>query len=561
MRRTVIRRSGWVVASATLLFSSAGGCAQDSRAATAAAASPWKDRVFTLFANLPGDSSLDPREGSLAVAPDYTVYWYGDDVFALRPGTLRPRGLLPSTLPGEDVESFGVAADGVPIISSFDQLRRLAPDGTLSWIAGTGERGLRGDGGPATAAQLCGPASIVARPDGGIVFADAGGAVVRAIDPQGLISTLLTADRATPVECVAPPPASGVRALQAASGARALRTGAWNGEPETEWIRPLAARADGHIVARIERSSGPDDLDADVVKIDRDGRRLTLAKDFFARAVTADDTMLAVDGGTLRRRAPGTKGLVVMKSDPSRYFGALFDHDGVRARRYGFSLMVDANFTPDGGIIVALWGDEREGARLLYLPPARPGRTAVALFPSRGRASARAYRARVLVTTPASVTVTVSRGSRRLATSTPSLTPGWHTLVARGRLPAATATVRVNVTGPGGQRAADSLRVVTGGRLPVRLARSALRRYLCQFAGCDPKRAARVDVCRRYGKSRIDCRLIAPVCSAATARLTRSGVIRGRLYARCPSGASPLSRRPRYERAVRWEAIGPPQRH
>jgi hypothetical protein len=44
--------------------------------------------------------------------------------------------------------------------------------------------------------------------------------------------------------------------------------------------------------------------------------------------------------------------------------------------------------------------------------------------------------------------------------------------------------VRVDVTGPGGQRATDTLRVVTGGRLPLRLPRIALRRYLCQFASC-----------------------------------------------------------------------------
>ncbi|HET9011167.1 MAG TPA: hypothetical protein VFN38_05095 [Gemmatimonadaceae bacterium] len=540
MRPTAIRCMGWLVASAVLLLAGVGGCAKDSRAATAAAAAPWKDRVFTLFANLPRDASLDPWEGSLAVAPDHTVYWEGYDLFALRPGELQPRRPLPSTLPVDDVGSYGVAADGALIVSTYDRLWRLVPDGMPSWIAGTGEQGLQGDGGPATAAQLCAPSSIVARPDGGIVFAEAGGAMVRAIDPQGSISTLLTAEpRTTPVEC--------------------------GEEPRAEWIKPLAARANGHIVARVERPPAEPDpegfLPADVVKFDRDGRRRTVAKDFFARAVADDDTMLAIDGVGLRRRAPGTKGHLLMKGDPSWYFGAFFDHDGVPAQRYGFSLMVDAIFAPDGGIIASLWADDREGARLLYLPPAKPGRTALALFPNRGRASARAYRARLLLTTPATATVTVSRGSRRLATRTASLTRGWHTLVARGHLPAAAATARVDVTGPGGQRAADSLRVVTGGRLPSRLARSALRRYLCQPAICTER--TRLDACRRYGKSRVDCRVKTPEwCSAATARLTRSGIIHGRIYARCPSGgASPLSAQPRYERSERWEPIGPAQQH
>lgn len=70
------------------------------------------------------------------------------------------------------------------------RISRLAPDGTLSVIAGTGTKGYSGDGGPATAATLNLPHELRFGPDGALYIADTGNNVVRRIDLQtGLITT------------------------------------------------------------------------------------------------------------------------------------------------------------------------------------------------------------------------------------------------------------------------------------------------------------------------------------------------------------------------------------
>lgn len=62
---------------------------------------------------------------------------------------------------------------------------------TFHRVAGTGEQGYTGDGGPAVAAKLGGPKGIALGADGTIYIADTENHVVRAIDPaKGTISTV-----------------------------------------------------------------------------------------------------------------------------------------------------------------------------------------------------------------------------------------------------------------------------------------------------------------------------------------------------------------------------------
>jgi DNA-binding beta-propeller fold protein YncE len=60
----------------------------------------------------------------------------------------------------------------------------------ITTIAGTGERGFDGDGGPATAAKLNEPYGVVVGADGRIFFADRLNRGVRMISPDGTIATL-----------------------------------------------------------------------------------------------------------------------------------------------------------------------------------------------------------------------------------------------------------------------------------------------------------------------------------------------------------------------------------
>lgn len=69
-------------------------------------------------------------------------------------------------------------------------IRRLNRDGTLVTVAGTGERGYSGDGGPAAAAELDTPYDIQFAPNGDLYVADTGNNVIRRIDTAGVISTV-----------------------------------------------------------------------------------------------------------------------------------------------------------------------------------------------------------------------------------------------------------------------------------------------------------------------------------------------------------------------------------
>jgi DNA-binding beta-propeller fold protein YncE len=70
-------------------------------------------------------------------------------------------------------------------------IRRVdARTGTITTIAGTGERGFSGDGGPATHALLNQPYGVVMDRGGKIYFADRLNGRVRRVDASGIVSTL-----------------------------------------------------------------------------------------------------------------------------------------------------------------------------------------------------------------------------------------------------------------------------------------------------------------------------------------------------------------------------------
>jgi serine/threonine-protein kinase len=91
-----------------------------------------------------------------------------------------------------DPYGLAVAADGAVLIADTgnDRVRRLAPDGIITTVAGNGVDGNGGDGGPATAAELDTARGIAAAPDGSLLIADSSGDRVRRVAPDGIISTI-----------------------------------------------------------------------------------------------------------------------------------------------------------------------------------------------------------------------------------------------------------------------------------------------------------------------------------------------------------------------------------
>ncbi len=66
-------------------------------------------------------------------------------------------------------------------------IRRVTPEGIISTVAGDGTLGARGDGGPATAAQLDQPNGIAIADDGSIYIADRANFCTRRVGPNGII--------------------------------------------------------------------------------------------------------------------------------------------------------------------------------------------------------------------------------------------------------------------------------------------------------------------------------------------------------------------------------------
>ena len=87
-----------------------------------------------------------------------------------------------------------VAADGagnVYVADYFNQrVRKIDPTGTITTIAGTGERGYSGDGGPAAHAQLSSPNGLLVDAAGNVYISDSGNARIRKIDASGTIETV-----------------------------------------------------------------------------------------------------------------------------------------------------------------------------------------------------------------------------------------------------------------------------------------------------------------------------------------------------------------------------------
>lgn len=70
------------------------------------------------------------------------------------------------------------------------KVRRIAPNGTITTIAGSGVQGFAGDGGPATAAQFSAPSGVGVLSDGSILVADSNNNRIRKFTIGGTITTV-----------------------------------------------------------------------------------------------------------------------------------------------------------------------------------------------------------------------------------------------------------------------------------------------------------------------------------------------------------------------------------
>lgn len=169
-------------------------------------------------AGTPAATSPVNNPYGVVVGPDSALYFCEVDSGRIRRLDLATRRLI--TIAGNGVKAY--AGDGGPARAAsfsapheirFDEqgnlyvvsrdshtVRRIDRDsGIVSTVAGTGEAGFSGDGGPATAARLRQPHSIAFDARGDLLICDIGNSRVRRIDfRSGIISTLAgTGDKIT----------------------------------------------------------------------------------------------------------------------------------------------------------------------------------------------------------------------------------------------------------------------------------------------------------------------------------------------------------------------------
>lgn len=148
---------------------------------------------------------LEP--GSIELAPDGTLY-IADEADA-RVRRLAVNGFI-NTLTGTGTPAF--SGDGGPAAAASigevtdlalgpdgslyladaaaNRIRRVGVNGIINTVAGTGDFGFSGDGGSALSAELDRPEAVAVGPDGIIYIGDTGNAALRQVDTQGIIQTL-----------------------------------------------------------------------------------------------------------------------------------------------------------------------------------------------------------------------------------------------------------------------------------------------------------------------------------------------------------------------------------
>ena len=66
----------------------------------------------------------------------------------------------------------------------------MSPNGLITTVAGTGQDGSEGDGGPATSATVNGPTGVAIDGQGNLFIAEGYGNRIRKVSPDGIISTV-----------------------------------------------------------------------------------------------------------------------------------------------------------------------------------------------------------------------------------------------------------------------------------------------------------------------------------------------------------------------------------
>jgi len=155
----------------------------------------------------PATSAALNLPDGLAVAPDGTIYIADDNNGRIR--RVSPNGIIDTYAGGgANATGNGVPATSISLVRPValaldsqgnlfvadalgDRIRRIAPNGTTTIVAGTGQSGFSGDEASATSARLALPYALALDASGGNLYvADHENARIRHIDSNGVITTV-----------------------------------------------------------------------------------------------------------------------------------------------------------------------------------------------------------------------------------------------------------------------------------------------------------------------------------------------------------------------------------
>jgi hypothetical protein len=189
--RTFSRNQTTTVASITGAFAGDGGPANEAQLwAPSALAFDPQGNLYILDSENYRVRKVDPAGSITTIAGVGTFGYSGDGGPALE---AQMRG-----------GSRGIAVDAAGNVYFADTrnavIRRIDTGGIITTIAGTGEHGFSGDGGPATEAQLTNPGALAFDADGNLFFADdttgdLNQSHIRMIDADGIITSIATDPR------------------------------------------------------------------------------------------------------------------------------------------------------------------------------------------------------------------------------------------------------------------------------------------------------------------------------------------------------------------------------
>jgi hypothetical protein len=429
-----------------------------------------------------------------------------------------------------DAAGLATLPDGSVVVADYggNRVRRVAQDGTIMTVAGTGTEGDRGDGGPATAADLDGPRDVAVLPDGGILIAENDD--VREAAPDGTITTVAGGGRETAdgvpataadlddPDAVAPLPGGGfliadglADKIRRVSPDGTITTVAGTGMEETPPADGAPATA-ADVPSPEDVAVLPDGslLVADWYAVHRvwpDGTITTFAhiRSADGLAVTPDGKVLVV--GRRRVRLITGDGSTTTIAGTGSVNGPLGDGGAADAATVAASAVA---VLPGGGIVLS----DRGSVRVVGPPP--PPFPALA-FREADQASANRYSTMLTLARPGTLTVQVLRGAATVVqqqlnvvsagdlrvTVRHRFTPGLYIVTAAERMSDGTVAMH-------------SRAVVLSGRLltrwAVRLSDGDKRTRIAAGASRDGGAAdfdvtIRARVCHRFSRTRVDCQM------------------------------------------------------